>query len=102
MTTEDYQTKLNGLQDKIGEDAASLIMDDIAVLLQDNKTMNEDLNKKDEEIKDLKGKNEKLQMVNGNLLQQVSLGPDPDDKKDMSSGPQIIDLRSAFDEKRKF
>ena len=40
MKEADFQEKLNSIQEKIGEDASNLILDEIGVLLTDNKSMN--------------------------------------------------------------
>lgn len=102
MTNKELEEKLNSVQEKLGEEASSLILDDIALLINDNKMMNDNLNQKDEEIKKLKKKTENLQLVNGNLLQQVATGEEPKIEKETDYKPSIIDLRQVFDEKRKF
>lgn len=104
MKNDEFQNKMNSIQEKIGQDASNLILDEIGVLLNDNKTMNVSLEEKDRQIERLKKTNETLQNVNGNLLQQVAMGNDdeitptePEDKKIIP-----FDYRSVFDEKRKF
>ena len=103
MKNPEYQTKLNEIQEKIGQDASALIMDDIAVLLTDNQSMNKTIEDKDIEIENLKKRNESLMNVNANLLQQVPMGNEEDLKP---NGPEKkkepFDFRSVFDEKRKF
>ena len=69
MKEADFQEKLNSIQEKIGVDASNLILDEIGVLLTDNKAMNNTIDDKDKEIERLKKTNETLQNVNGNLLQ---------------------------------
>lgn len=100
MTNKDLEEKLNSIQEKIGEEASNLILDDIAILINDNKIMNENLTQKDEKIKTLEKRNENLQTVNGNLLQQVSMGKEPEKENLNENKPSMIDLRSVFDEKR--
>lgn len=102
MTNKEYEEKLNSIMEKIGDDSANLILDDIAILLQDNKNMNDNLKNKDETIQKLEKKTENLQIVNGNLLQQVAMGEEPKKEIQEDYKPSIIDLRSVFDEKRKF
>ena len=100
MKQEDFQNKMNSIQEKIGTDAANLILDEIGVLLTDNQTMNNIISDKDKEIERLKKTNETLQNVNGNLLQQVAMGED----NEASSKPKEkeeykpFDFRTAFDE----
>ena len=102
MTNEDYQKKIDSILEKIGNDAGNLILDDVGMLLTDNKSMNEVIDSKDKEIDSLKRMNATLQAVNGNLLQQVSVGIEKPTipKKEESSKP--FDFRSAFDEKGNF
>lgn len=100
MKNQDFQNKMNEIQTKIGDDASSLILDDIGLLLTDNETMNTLISDKDKEIERLKQTNETLQRVNGNLLQQVAMGEDPDTKPKPEEKPKEFDFRTVFDEKR--
>lgn len=103
MENKKFQEKMNSIQEKIGQDASNLILDEIGELLTDNKTMNDSLSDKDKEIENLKKTNETLQRVNGNLLQQVSMGNEDDNKTvEKPEKKKIIDFRTCFDEKRKF
>lgn len=101
MKEADFQEKLNSIQEKIGEDASNLILDEIGVLLTDNKSMNNLIDDKDKEIERLKKTNETLQNVNGNLLQQVAMGEDIENirkPKESEEPKKPFDFRSAFDE----
>lgn len=100
MTNKDLEEKLNSIQEKIGEEASNLILDDIALLINDNKMMNDTLSQKDDKIKTLEKRNENLQTVNGNLLQQVSMAKEPEKDIITENKPTIIDIRTVFDEKR--
>lgn len=104
MKNEDFQTKMNSIQEKIGQEASNLILDDIGLLLTDNQNMNNELVNKDKEIERLKKNNEMLQNVNGNLLQQVAMGDDTlnQNQQQDNEPKQPFDFRTAFDEKRKF
>ena len=101
MKEADFQEKLNSIQEKIGEDASNLILDEIGVLLTDNKAMNNTIDDKDKEIERLKKTNETLQNVNGNLLQQVAMGEDIENMRKQKEPEELkkpFDFRSAFDE----
>lgn len=106
MKEKDFEAKMNEIQEKIGKDASSLILDDIAILLNDNKQMNETMGNQTKENESLKKTNETLQRVNGNLLQQISMGTDDqiintkETKKEEKK--QDFDFRNVFDENRKF
>lgn len=110
MKKEEFDSKMSSMLEKIGSDNSNLILDDVAVFLSDNQAMNEELEKKNKEIKDLKNRNETLQRVNGNLLQQVGTSIKEDDekstaykKKDIAEeGKPIFNMRDAFDSNGNF
>ena len=74
MDTKKYNTLIDGIKEKLGEEATSKIADDLAVLISDNNQVNNDLASKDEKINNLTKDKENLVKVNGNLLQQVAFG----------------------------
>ena len=91
------------MQEKIGQDASGLILDDIALLLTDNQSMNKTIEDKDKEIENLKKRNESLMNVNANLLQQVPMGSEDDLKpNEPEKEKEPFDYKTLFDEKRKF
>ena len=104
MKNADFEKTINSIQEKIGEEASSLILDDIGFLLTDNQNVNKELENKNNEITKLKQDKETLQRVNSNLLQQIPMGDEedlnPENKKEEKRIP--LDFRSVFDEKRKF
>ena len=104
MEVKKFQEKMNSIQEKIGQDASNLILDDIGELLNDNKEVNEELTSKDKQIEAKNKTIETLQKVNGNLLQQVSMGKEEDIKPEpkQEEKPKYINFKDAFDEKRKF
>lgn len=102
MEYKEYDNKMTSMLDKIGNDSAGLILDDVAVLLTDNKQMNEELTKKDEEIKRLNDLNTRLQKVNGNLLLQIPVTKKEDKKEDENADSPKYNLSEAFDENGKF
>lgn len=101
MEYKEYDNKMTSMLDKIGNDSANLILDDVAVLLTDNKKMNDELASKDEEIKRLNSLTERLQKVNGNLLLQIPV--QKEDKKETEKPESSrYNLAEAFDENGKF
>ena len=100
MKTNEFQDKMNSIQEKIGADASNLILDEIGILLTDNQNMNNVISDKDKEIERLRKTNETLQNVNGNLLQQVAMGEETITQKEKKEEPEIkhFDFRTAFDE----
>lgn len=100
MKQEEFENKMNSIQEKIGQEASSLILDEIGALLTDNKQMNTQLNEKDNQITKLQQDKETLQRVNGNLLQQVAMGEDTVNTKQEKEEKEIkpFDFRTVFDE----
>ena len=100
MKHEEFQNKMNSIQEKIGEEASNLILDEIGVLLTDNQSMLNTISDKDKEIERLRKTNETLQNVNGNLLQQVAMAEDPETKQKEKEPEKKtpFDFRTAFDE----
>lgn len=85
----------NNIQEKLGQDEASKIVDDIASILTYDNTLQQDIKKKDEEISKLKKDKEVLIQANSNLLQQIPLGKEEtiEEKKEK----QPFDFKSVFD-----
>ena len=104
MKEKEFKEKMDEIQEKIGQDASNLILDDIATLITDNQNMNKELESKDEQIGNLKKTNETLQTVNGNLLQQVAMGDDTNTKnpEEENKKKEPFDFRTCFDEKGNF
>ena len=105
MKEKEFGELINSIQSKIGEDASNLILDDIGTLINDNKKMNEDFDAQIKENNSLKKRNETLQNVNGNLLQQIAVGTEDqiiNKEKEEKKKKEPFDFRSVFDENRKF
>lgn len=106
MTNEKMQELTNKIIEKVGEEKAGLIADDIGMLLTDNKTMNTEIENRDNEITKLKTDKENLISTNGNLLQQIAMGEDTESiyktKEKLKEETKPLDFRTVFDEKRKF
>lgn len=98
MKYDEFQKKIDGITEKIGDEASNLILDDIAILLTDNKNMNETIEKKDNEITNLNKRNETLQNVNGNLLQQVAMEKEDIIQEKKEEKPKEISYNNLFDE----
>lgn len=98
MEYKEFDDKMTSMLTKIGNDSASLILDDTALLLTDKQNSENLIKAKDEEIEKLKSLNSRLQQVNSNLLLQIPVQKEEpknqEDKKDRKS----FSLREAFDE----
>lgn len=115
MNQKEFEKQINAIQKKLGKENSSLIADDIGLLLTDNATTNQlienketEFNKlkeeKDKEIEKLKQEKENLISVNGNLLQQVSMGKESEFTRtnEETKKKKIIDFRSGFDKSGNF
>ena len=105
MKNEDYQKKIDGMLEKVGNEAGNLILDDVGLLITDNKQMNDEIQAKDKRIEELQKMNTTLQTINGNLLQQVSMGVDDmivDKKEDNKLTNKTFNMKDVFDEKGNF
>ena len=104
MNSEDLDKITSSFKEKLGDESYALISDDIGILLTKNSETQSLINKKDEDIRSLTEKNEKLVKANGSLLQQVSVGIDPmsKDDDDDDSQKKSFNFKDAFDEKGRF
>ena len=102
MKNEDFQKKIDSMLEKVGNDAGNLILDDVGIMITDNKAMNDELESKNKEIENLKKMNTTLQSINGNLLQQVSMGIEKIENDLKKEEKKPFDFRSVFDEKGNF
>ena len=103
MKNEDYQKKIDGMLEKVGNEAGNLILDDVGLLITDNKQMNDEIQAK--RIEELQKMNTTLQTINGNLLQQVSMSVDDtivDKKEDNKLTNKTFNMKDVFDEKGNF
>lgn len=105
MTDEELLKITNSIEEKLGAEASATIADDIGLLMTGNAKSQQALQDKDSQIADLKAKNEKLVLANGNLLKQVPMESETSVKsrpKDENSEDVKINLSDAFDKSGRF
>lgn len=102
MNATDFQAKISQIQEKIGDETAGSIADDLASLIADNESMNQEITKRDNQISDLQKRNTTLITANGNLLQQVSMGFQKPKETEEEQKPKSTSLKDCFDEKGNF
>ena len=104
MNSEELDKITSSFKEKLGDDSYALISDDIGILLTKNAEVQNNLNKKDEEIQKLTDRSEKLIRANGSLLQQVSMGIDKRvlETDDEDAPKKSFNFKDAFDEKGRF
>lgn len=104
MTDEDITGFNDRVTEKLGKEQASIIADDIGILItkhtEDVKTREQQANK----IRELEALNEKLANANNTLLRQIPMGsePEPQKKSQPESDLSNFSLRDAFDETGRF
>lgn len=102
MNSEELNTFLDSMKEKLGEENSALISDDLGNLITKNTEIFNTLNNKDKEIERLNGLNQKLVSANGSLLQQVSAGYEKSTHEEDETPKKSFDFRDAFDEKGRF
>lgn len=105
MTDEELLKITGSIEEKLGAENASIIADDIGLLMTGNAKTQQALQDRDSQIADLKAKNEKLVLANGNLLKQVPMESETSVKsrpKDVNSEDVKINLSDAFDKSGRF
>lgn len=101
---DDKILELTGkIEETLGKDNFAMISDTIGEILTGNAENMRALSKRDETIKKLEDRNEKLVSANGALLQKVPMGFEKKQpKEEKVEEPQKISLKDAFDSKGNF
>lgn len=102
MTNQQMQNLTNDIQEKLGKENSALISDVLGTLITDTENMNKTLENKEKEITDLKTRNDNLLTVNANLLLQVPMGKEEDNKNEIEEQKKDFDFRTVFDKKGNF
>lgn len=102
MKEEDITKISESIKEKLGEESAALIADDLGILITQNKEVQDILHKQEEQITTLKDTNEKLVLANGNLLRQVPMGKAEDNKPEDTSIKKSFNFSEMFDEHGNF
>ena len=98
MQDNDLQAIIDSISEKVGTDNSALIADDIGNLITKNASVVESIKSKDTEIANLKSRNDKLVIANGNLLQQIPMGKE-EKKEEKQEENKPFNFRSLFDDK---
>ena len=100
MDSEQLTKISESIKEKLGEESAALIADDLGILITQNKEVQDLLQKQENEITTLKDTNEKLVLANGNLLKQVPMGKAEEPKAEEPK--KSFNFRDMFDEHGNF
>lgn len=100
---DDKILELTGkIEETLGKDDYAMISDTIGEILTGNAQNMKALAERDENIKKLQDRNEKLVTANGALLQKVSVGEFKPKEVEKKEPPKKINLKDAFDSKGNF
>lgn len=100
---DDKILELTGkIEETLGKDDYAMISDTIGEILTGNAQNMKALAERDENIKKLQDRNEKLVTANGALLQKVSVGEFKPKEAEKKEVPKKINLKDAFDSKGNF
>lgn len=106
MKNEDYKKFVENMQNKLGKENSAIISDDLATLISDNISMNEEISKRDSKIKEQDQLNQKLVSANSSLLQQVGTSSfeeeKPKRKESKEDTEEKISWEDCFDKKGNF
>jgi hypothetical protein len=98
MTEEELNKINDSIKGKIGDEAFAMIGDDLGTIITGREVMEKDINDRDNEIADLKSKNEKLVAANAQLFKQIPVGHTSSKQEDDEESPtKDISLKDCFD-----
>lgn len=91
------------IEETLGKENAAMISDTLGEIITGNSENMKMLSERNDEIKRLQSRNEKLVAANGALLQKVPMerSSEKDDSKEKEA-PKKINLKDAFDSKGNF
>lgn len=100
---DDKILELTGkIEETLGKEDYAMISDTIGEILTGNAENMKAIAERDENIKKLENRNEKLVTANGALLQKVSVAEVKPQKETKEEPPKEINLKDAFDSKGNF
>lgn len=90
------------IEETLGKDDYAMISDTIGEIITGNSVNMQAIAQRDENIKKLEDRNEKLVLANGSLLQKVSVAHIPEKAEEKEEKPKKINLKDAFDKNGNF
>ena len=97
MTEEELNQINNNIKGKIGDEAFAMIGDDLGTIITGREVMDQTIQDRDNEIADLKSKNEKLVAANAQLFKQIPVGHTSKETEEEESPTKNISLKDCFD-----
>lgn len=97
MTEEELNKINDNIKGKIGDEAFAMIGDDLGTIITGREVMDQTIRDRDNEIADLKSKNEKLVAANAQLFKQIPVGHNSRETEEEESPTKNISLKDCFD-----
>lgn len=100
---DDKILELTGkIEETLGAENYAMISDTVGEILTGNASNMKAIAERDDQIKTLEDRNEKLVLANGSLLQKVSVAQVKTKTEEKEEKPKKINLKDAFDAKGNF
>lgn len=100
---DDKILELTGkIEETLGKDNSAMISDVLGEIITGNAENMKAIAARDEALKKLQDRNEKLVSANGALLQKVSVGRLEPKETEKKEAPKEINLKDAFDKNGNF
>lgn len=98
----DIEEITNSIKSKLGEEESGKIADDLANLLIRDKSLNDSIKERDNNIEKLKSDKDILVNANANLLLKIPSGKDDsfEASNNDEENPKVFDFRSCFKDGR--
>ena len=92
------------IEETLGKESSAMISDTLGEILTGNSANMKAIAERDEQIKKLQDRNEKLVAANGSLLQKIPVGKveTSASSSDKEETPKKINLKDAFDKNGNF
>lgn len=90
------------IEETLGKENAAMISDTLGEILTGNTENMKAIAERDEKIKTLQDRNEKLVSANGALLQKIPMEKAEAKEETKKEAPKKINLKDAFDSKGNF
>lgn len=102
MKSDELDKITQSINEKVGNETAGIIADDIGTLITLNKSTCDEIAKLTEENENLKQRNEQLITSNANLLKQIPVTKESEPKKENSKIDTSFSFMSQFKENGEF
>ncbi len=102
MTDEQILELTSKIEETLGKENSAMISDTLGEILTGNTENLKAIASRDETIKSLQERNEKLVSANGALLQKIPMEKVEDKGEEKKEPPKKINLKDAFDKNGNF